>query len=63
MTQYRLVILAWNRVVFDIYLFQYRLLWDLVIETQNTIQCFARVTTKQWLSKTKARFPKQPLLK
>ena len=27
------------------------------------MQCFAWVTTKQWLSKTKARFPKQPFLK
>ena len=35
----------------------------MVVETQNTMQCFAWVNTKQWLSKTKARFPKQPLLK
>ena len=30
-------------------------------ETDDTTQCFARVTIKQWLSKTKARFPKQLL--
>ena len=38
-------------------------IWPLKCRIQNAMQCFAWVTTKQWISKTKARFPKQPLLK